>query len=441
MPKLIWTAGLCLILSSFASSTMLVCYYNSLAANKPSYGQFTPSMIDPNLCTHMIYAFSGINQQSELVPTDPTTDPPAYQTFNDLKNSNSELKTLLAVGGPTFNTQSFSTMSASDESRSKFVTSAIALLRLYNFDGLNLDWRYPGGPGSQHHDKTRFTSLCKDLNTAFINEAKTSGDPRLILSASVSAQQTIIDSSYEVSKIAPYLDFINVLSFGFHDPTESVTKHHSPLFALSTETGTQASLNIDSAMKYWKSQGAPSAKLNMGIGAYGVAFTLSNPSNTGVGTPASGPAEVGCYSTNPGVWANYETCLYIKGGALSWIRAQKVPYAVTENQWVGYDNNTSLDAKAKYITTNNYGGACVWSLDLDDHTGEFCNNGSNPFIGHLKSVLPPGDICKGQPGVHPNPSDSSTYYNCDFGIATLQTCFPGLVFKVSCNCCDYPIVH
>lgn len=59
-------------------------------------------------------------------------------------------------------------------------------------------------------------------------------------------------------------------------------------------------------MKYWKSQGAPSAKLNMGIGAYGVAFTLSNPSNTGVGAPASGPAEVGCYSTNPGVWANYE---------------------------------------------------------------------------------------------------------------------------------------
>ncbi|XP_054464719.1 acidic mammalian chitinase-like [Anoplopoma fimbria] len=387
MCKLTLITGLCLIICSFASSSRLVCYYNSEAENRADDGKFTISDIDPNKCTHLIYAFSDINNTNELVPNN-AADLQRYQSFNGLKTSNPLLKTLLAVGGLTFNTQKFSTMVANEQERTKFIKSAITLLRANGFDGLNLDWRHPGGSGSQTEDKQRFTLLCKELNEAFVDEGTASNRDRLIVTASVSAEKATIDASYQVSEIAMYLDFINVLTFDFHGPWESVTGHHSPLYQGSQDTGNKTYLNTDYAMRYWRDEGAPTQKLNLGLAAYGRAFDLSTASSD-VGAPASGPGEEGCYTGQEGFWASYETCLYIEEVTTELIVDQKVPYATTENQWVGFDNKDSLDTKVSYLKTNNFGGAFVWSLDLDDTTGQFCKMGNSPFISHLHTLLVP----------------------------------------------------
>ncbi|KAM6929783.1 acidic mammalian chitinase-like [Lycodopsis pacificus] len=342
MCKLTLITGLCLIISSVASSSRLVCYYNSEAGNREGDGKFTTSDIDPNKCTHLIYAYSDINNQSELVPSN-ATDLQHYQAFNALKSSNPQLKTLLAVGGLTSNTQKFRTM-VTGQNRGQFIESAITLLRANGFDGLNLDWRYPGGPGSQPMNKTKFTLLCKELKEAFVAEGTATNRNRLIVTASVSAEKEIIDASYEVAQIAMHLDFINVWTFDFHGPWESVTGHHSPLYNGYQDTGDEIYLNTDYAMRYWRDQGAPAHKLNLGLAAYGRAFDLST-ADTGVGAPTNGSGEEGCYTGEEGFWAYYETCLYIEGVSTQLIVDQEVPYAVTANQWVGFDNKASLDTK------------------------------------------------------------------------------------------------
>lgn len=43
-----------------------------------------PANIEPNLCTHLIYAFSGINEANELITVE-WNDEELYKSFNGLK--------------------------------------------------------------------------------------------------------------------------------------------------------------------------------------------------------------------------------------------------------------------------------------------------------------------------------------------------------------------
>lgn len=45
----------------------------------------------------------------------------------------------------------------------------------------------------------------------------------------------------------------------------------------------------------------------------------------------------------------------------------------------------------QWLTQNNFGGAMVWTMDLDDFTGSFCNFGRYPLINTLKRGLGTGN--------------------------------------------------
>lgn len=45
---------------------------------------------------------------------------------------------------------------------------------------------------------------------------------------------------------------------------------------------------------------------------------------------------------------SFQTCLYLEGVTIQWIANQSVPYATTENQWVGSDNSDSIGAKVVF---------------------------------------------------------------------------------------------
>ena len=145
----------------------------------------------------------------------------------------------------------------------------------------------------------------------------------------------------------------------------------------------------EASINAWIELGAQPEKLVLGLAMYGRTFTLKTKKLTAINAPSKSAGESGPYTQAPGFLSYFEICNLMKneGWSKEWNDEQKIPYAYKDDQWVGFDDPESIKLKCEYAVKRKLAGAMIWSLDLDDFTGNFCSEGKYPLLRSIKTTF------------------------------------------------------
>jgi len=429
-----------------------------------------------------MYAFAVLNPTTytiEVYDTQADIVDQQYAKFVSLKKKNSNLKTMISMGGwnDSNGAAKYSTLVASSTNIAAFVKSATNFLQTYGFDGLDIDWEYP----SSAADKVGFVKLLAALRAAFTANG-------YLLTVAVAASPANIDAGYDVPNIDKYVDFYNLMTYDYHGSWETQADHHAPLYKRLWD---KTNFWVDDTVSYWMSKGATSSKLILGIPTYGRSWTLST-SVTPPPAPDACAGTAGQYTAQTGFLAYYEICSAIQSGGWTVVTNPGLlmgpySYSLSTKQWVGYDDVNMAIHKTSYALSKGLGGVMVWDMSMDDFHNT-CSAGVNPLMTAISNTLAGGSnatttatsptttgissttnsapttkstvqsttasptttgkpltttktnlfTCPSPNGLFANPSSCSSFYNCGYGIAYLTNCPTGLDFNPTISACDWP---
>ncbi len=318
-----------------------------------------------------------------------------------LKKANPHLKVLPSIGGWTLSDPFFKMTNKAN--RDTFVASAKEFLETWKFfDGLDIDWEFPGGGGANPalgdpvKDGPAYIALMKELRTMLDKLGQKNHRTYELTSAIGVGYDKLKHVNYaEASK---YLDHIFMMNYDFYGAFSNQTGNQTGLYCGSTISpdkcnGTGAyqgkpEYTMANGVKILLKQGVPAKKLIAGAAAYGRSWVGVKP-NGGhpMGTMATGPtkADPADFAWEPGVMDYRGVMKFMQknpSAKILWDDKAQASYVydAPTTTLISFDTPRSIAAKGKYLESLGLGGIFTWELDGDSN-GDILNS-MNKAVGN-----------------------------------------------------------
>ncbi|XP_058215475.1 uncharacterized protein LOC131326638 [Rhododendron vialii] len=319
-----------------------------------SGSEFPATDIDSSLFTHLICGYAYINNSTfelSILPPDETN----FFNFTDIvRRKNPTVKTLLSIWTQNSNFAVYFSMTSQLSHRSSFIESSIQRVRLYGFDGLELNGVKPG---PNMNNMTDMGLLFDEWRSAINRESKNSSRSPLILTMEGYYMPSQNTTSYPLDSIRRNLDWVNIRAYDYHTPTkDSFTGAHSALYDPSSN------LNTDYGIKEWISGGLPAKQMVLGLAYYGYSWTLVDPTDNGIGSPTRGTLQDDG-SMNYKYIRSFWKC---EGEKVLYNSTYVTNYCVTSSSiWIGYDDVEAIRTKVSYAREKGLLGYTVYHVPND----------------------------------------------------------------------------
>lgn len=269
------------------------------------------------------------------------------------------IKLVPSIGGWN-DSYNFASIAANVSKRQTFVNACVSLIEAYNFDGIDLDWEYPGyAPnGGTPADKQNFTLLLQDLRNGLDALEYQTGKEYILTSCFSPDELKMLD--IEWLNVLPLVDMVNLMTYDFHGSWDPESNHNTPMYPPQVGNPDWC---IDGAFTILtQSFNVPPSKVNIGMAFYGK--SLANC--TQLYGPHTG-YDGSTFWEDEGVPLYYNILKKMNQFTRYWDDQVKCPYLLGNsiNTFVTYDDPESLRYKAQYVMDQNAKGIIIWEITGD----------------------------------------------------------------------------
>ncbi|MDP5210059.1 glycosyl hydrolase family 18 protein [Microbulbifer sp. 2205BS26-8] len=305
-----------------------------------------------------------------------------FNQLRRIKLANPDLVIVPSVGGWTLSDPFYYLDNAAN--RKVFVDSMVEFLNTYTFfDGVDIDWEYPGGGGAnadlgKESDGETYVTLMQDLRTALDTlESETGRQYQLTSAVGVSPAKI---SQVDYAQASPYMDYIFAMSYDYYGAWSEDLGHHAGLYP--TASAIHEGFSGDETVTNLLTAGVPAHKLAVGVAMYGRGWkgvsnmTSQDPFSGKGGGPIS-------LTMNNGHWeagvVDYFRIVQemlggdpnssgVNGWSAGYDDTAKAPYVwkPSTGELITYENGKSAKTKAEYVRQRGLAGTFSWEIDADN---------------------------------------------------------------------------
>ena len=277
-----------------------------------------------------------------------------------LKKDNPSLTVLVSVGGWLWS-GAFSDMAYTSGSRGIFISSVADFVTRNHLDGVDIDWEYPGLPGSQARfrvqDRENYTLLLEELRASF-DKLEKKLKRKLYLTVATGAQAEFLAHT-EMDKVQQYVDTVNLMAYDYYEPdSDAMTGHHAPLY---TNPKDPKKISADDSVALYEQAGVQPEKIVLGVPFYGHIWGQVPAANHGLYQPGKKVEHArDLYGATP-------DAMLRNGFVRYWDPVADVPWLYnSESQvFLSYEDSESLILKCRYVLDHQLGGVMLWDYEGD----------------------------------------------------------------------------